>query len=70
MLPDIELVAAKVHDAWVKMKLSKGITSSISQVTGEEQMRSYEELSEEVKEYDRATVKAVYGAIEELNASR
>ena len=65
-LPDIELVASEVHNAWIEMKLSKGIKSSLSQSTGEEQMRPYFELSEEIKEYDRATVKAVYSAIEKL----
>lgn len=65
-LPNVELVAAKVHQAWITMKKLSGVTSSISQATGEEQMRPYEELSEQIKEYDRATVNAVYAAIREL----
>ena len=63
-LPDIELVAAKVHDAWMKSKLAKGLTSRRSEA-GEELMVRYEQLSEEAKELDRAAVRAVYEAIEE-----
>jgi len=64
-LPDIEIVAAKVHDAWVTSKLSQGVISRKNETTGEEQMRPYIELSDTVKELDRATVRAVYQAINE-----
>ncbi len=63
-LPDIEIVAAKVHDAWMKSKLAQGVKSRESE-TGEELMVLYEQLSEEAKELDRATVRAVYQAIQE-----
>ena len=61
-LPDIEVVAAKVHEAWMESKRHAGVTSRKSE-TGEEQMVPYEQLSEEAKEIDRATVRAVYDAI-------
>lgn len=64
-LPDIELVSAKVHEAWMDGKLSKGITTRKSE-NGEELMVPYEELSEEAKDADRNTVKAVYAAIESI----
>lgn len=65
-LPDIEIVAEKVHDDWMKSKLNQGVTSRKSE-TDEELMVPYDELSEEAKELDRGTVRAVYAAIEELS---
>lgn len=64
-LPNIELVCAKVHEAWMKSKQSTGITTRLSE-KGEELMAPYDQLTEESKELDRNTVKAVYTAIEEL----
>lgn len=64
-LPDIEAVAAKVHEAWRESKLTQGITTRRSE-KGEELMVDYEQLSEEAKELDRATVRAVYAAIQSL----
>jgi len=64
-LPNIELVSAKVHEAWMQSKLSKGITTRKSEV-GEELMVEYEKLSESAKDLDRNTVKAVYLAIKSL----
>ena len=64
-LPDIELVAAKVHDAWIESKRAQGVHSRKSE-SGEELMVPYERLSEGAKELDRSTVRAVYAAIEEL----
>ncbi|HWT02268.1 MAG TPA: RyR domain-containing protein [Pyrinomonadaceae bacterium] len=61
-LPDIETVSAKVHEAWMEAKSAKGVKSRKSE-TGEELMVPYEQLSEEAKELDRATVRAVYAAI-------
>ena len=61
-LPDIETVSAKVHEAWMESKSAKGVKSRKSE-TGEELMVPYEQLSEEAKELDRATVRAVYAAI-------
>ena len=63
-LPDIESVSAKVHEAWMKAKQAKGITSRKSE-QGEELMVPYEQLSEEAKELDRETVRTVYQAIQE-----
>lgn len=61
-LPDIELVSAKVHDAWMQSKLSAGVTTRKLE-TGEELMVPYDQLSDAAKELDRGTVRAVYSAI-------
>lgn len=63
MLPDIEVVSAKVHEAWIESKLKQGVTSRKSE-GGEELIVPYADLSEPAKELDRATVRAVYKAIE------
>lgn len=63
MLPDIEIVSAKVHEAWMYSKLKQGITSRKSE-SGEELMAPYDQLSDAAKDLDRGTVKAVYAAIE------
>jgi hypothetical protein len=68
-LPDIEIVAAKVHEAWMESKRKNGIASRKSE-TGEELMVPYSELSEGAKELDRASVRAVYTAIEEITKPR
>ena len=62
-LPDIETVSAKVHEAWMEQKRASGVTTRKSE-SGEELMVPYEQLSEQSKELDRGTVKAVYAAIE------
>lgn len=62
-LPDIEIVSAKVHEAWIASKLAKGVTSRKSE-NGEELMVPYPALTEESKDLDRQTVVAVYAAIE------
>jgi hypothetical protein len=61
-LPDIEVVAAKVHEAWMESKRAQGQTSRKSEA-GEELMVPYEQLSEPAKDLDRNTVRAVYAAI-------
>jgi hypothetical protein len=67
-LPDIELVSAKVHEAWMVTKHGQGVESRKSEA-GEELMRPYDELSESAKDLDRGTVRAVYAAIEEARKS-
>jgi hypothetical protein len=62
-LPDIEIVSAKVHEAWMDSKRAQGVTTRKSE-GGEELMVPYEQLSEAAKELDRGSVKAVYAAIE------
>lgn len=66
-LPDIELVSAEVHNAWMKSKKANGISSRKSE-DGEELMIPYEKLSEKAKDLDRNTVRAVYAAISKLNS--
>ena len=65
-LPDIELVSAEVHEAWMKSKKSQGISSRKSE-DEEELMVPYKKLSEKAKDLDRNTVKAVYAAIKKLD---
>jgi hypothetical protein len=62
-LPDLELVAEKVHEAWMQTKQSQGVKTRLSE-TGEELMVPYAQLSEPAKELDRMTVRTVYAAIE------
>ena len=62
-LPDIEIVSAAVHQAWMEGKLAKGITSRKAE-DGEELMVPYDQLSEPQKQQDRGTVQAVYAAIQ------
>ncbi|MDM0035119.1 hypothetical protein QTI33_23495 [Variovorax sp. J22P271] len=64
-LPDIELVAAEVHSAWMETKRAQGVASRKDE-RGDELMVPYEALSELAKELDRGTVRAVYAAIERL----
>lgn len=66
-LPDIEEVAAKVHEAWMETKRAHDVTSRKSE-DGEELMAPYEQLSERAKELDRSTVRAVYAAIRAIKA--
>jgi Lar family restriction alleviation protein len=61
-LPDVELVAAAVHQAWIDAKRAAGIQSRPA-ADGREQMVPYAELDDDLQELDRATVKAVYAAI-------
>ena len=62
-LPDIEIVSAEVHEAWMAGKRANGVTTRKSE-DGEELMAPYADLSEKAKELDRGTVRAVYAAIE------
>ena len=64
-LPEIELVSAQVHNAWMQSKKDQGIDSRKAE-DGEELMVPYNQLSEKAKDLDRNTVKAVYKAIREL----
>jgi hypothetical protein len=68
-LPDIEAVASKVHEAWMQSKLAQGIKTRKSE-TGEELMVDYDQLSEEAKELDRGSVRAVYAALESLQEEK
>jgi hypothetical protein len=62
-LPDIDLVSSKVHEAWMASKRAAGVSTRKLE-SGEELMVSYSDLSDAAKELDRATVRAVYSAIE------
>ena len=61
-LPDIEIVSAEVHEAWMESKRAQGVSSRKSE-DGEELVVPYGQLSEKAKELDRGTVRAVYSAI-------
>lgn len=64
LLPDedglIETIAEAVHNAWLEEKKKQGITDHPD-------MLPYKSLAENIKEYDRATAKAV---IEQLKKRR
>ena len=62
-LPNIEVVSAKVHEAWMESKRAQNCHSRLAE-DGEELMVPYDQLSEKAKELDRGTVRAVYQAIE------
>ncbi|MDT5157590.1 MAG: hypothetical protein QOC99_1489 [Acidobacteriota bacterium] len=66
-LPDIEEVAAKVHEAWMEAKRAQGINSRKSE-KGEELMVAYDQLSEAAKELDRGSVRAVYEAVRSVKS--
>ena len=53
---------AKVHEAWMESKRAAGVSSRKLE-SGEELMVPYNQLSEQAKDLDRITVKAVYAAI-------
>ena len=67
MLPDFEIVAEKVHEAWMKSKQSQGIESRKAE-DGEELMVPYSQLSEKQKDTDRNLVLTVYRAISATHA--
>ena len=68
-LPDVEIVAAKVHASWMKGKQAQGVTSRKAE-DGEELMVDYAKLSEKQKAVDRATVVTVYDAIAEAASEK
>lgn len=59
-----EKLAELVHEDWMATKRSQGITSRLSE-SGEELMVPYEQLSEDAKDLDRNTVRAVQTAMAE-----
>lgn len=61
----IEQVSAQVHDAWMDAKRAAGVTSRKLE-SGEELMVPYAALSEQAKELDRGTVRAVLAALPAL----
>ena len=64
-LPDVAEEAAKVHEAWMDAKRRAGVSTRKSEA-GEALMVPYEQLSEEAKDLDRSSVRAVYDAIRAL----
>jgi hypothetical protein len=63
-LPDVERVAALVHEGWRQRKLAAGVTSRKCAETGEELMVEYSQMSEIAKDMDRSMVRDVYAAID------
>ena len=67
----IELLSEKVHNAWMKEKEAQGFSYGKEYDKENKKhpdMLPYNELKEEVKEYDRATVRAVLQAQKELQS--
>ena len=65
----IELLSEKVHNAWMKEKEAQGFSYGKDYDKEKKKhpdMLPYNKLKEEVKEYDRATVRAVLQAQKEL----
>jgi hypothetical protein len=65
---DVEAIAAKVHDNWMAAKLAAGVMSRKLE-SGEELMVPYEQLSEQAKDLDRGTVRAVLAAMPQEQAA-
>lgn len=70
---DIEELASKVHDAWWETKKKQGFHAPADCAFGSVKcskchpdMIPYEKLSEEIKEYDRVTVRTVLDAIRNI----
>ena len=58
----LEQVSARVHEAWMKTRRSKGVTTRLSE-SGEELMVPYEQLSEAAKDLDRRSLRTVLDAL-------
>lgn len=58
----LEDLSASVHAAWMFTKLNQGVKSRKSE-TREELMVDYSDLSEQAKDLDRGSVRAVLNAI-------
>lgn len=56
-------IAEQVHIAFVEEQRAQGVTSRISDQTGEEQLADWADLSEEVKDLDRWVVNTVLDAV-------
>lgn len=84
MSDKIESLSSIVHEAWMKEKIKQGFHAPLScpfiskSCQGKfdkicakchTDLYSYNELPENIKDYDRATVKAVLKAIEELKGN-
>jgi hypothetical protein len=63
---DIEAISAAVHEAWMENKRKAGVSSRKLE-SGEELMVPYAQLSEQAKELDRGSVRAVVAAIEQVS---
>lgn len=64
-LPDVEIVAAAIHEAWMEAKRANGVTSRRAE-DGEELMKPYDKLTEKAKDLDRAAVRKVYEVLRSL----
>ena len=54
----VEQVSARVHEAWMETKRSKGVTTRLSE-SGEELMVPYANLSEDAKDLDRNSLRVI-----------
>lgn len=63
----VELLAEDAHEGWMTSKREQGTTSRLAE-WGEEFMRPYAELSDQAKDIDRATVRAVLASLEARGA--
>lgn len=80
-LPDIELVAAEFHRAWISALRTQGISSCTTGARllftsgfrpahyAEEQLRPYAQLSPQGKDVTRNIIRDVYAAIQGCSAN-
>ncbi len=64
----VEELAERVHEAWIEKKALDGVSSRLA-ADGEELMVAYAQLSDNARELDRVTVRAVLTALAECGFS-
>lgn len=63
MKHDIERMAEVAHNEWLAEKRRRGVTTWPNE-RGVEQMVPYDDLGEDVKEFDRIVVRAIAGVLD------
>jgi len=66
---EFESLVEAAHNAWLREKQSRGVTSWPNE-HGVEQMVPYSELGEDVREFDRVVVRAILFRIFTLSIDR
>ena len=67
---DVEVISERVHNNWMAAKKAAGVSSTKLDTTGEELMVPYSQLSEDAKELDRGTVRAVLAAMQSVEEGK
>lgn len=66
MSPLIDVLAARVHDSYVRDKLAAGVTALPSRRGTGDLMRPFADLDERDKDDDRRTVRTILGGLADL----